>query len=183
MVNGSISTYGFARLLACLSQCCFHTHTDIHSIGLMLVPSIPLRYRCCFVSSPLQNMFVFTQTTIFIRLTEHLCRSKSKIDIMLSTLHMIVFTLSSHTRNQTTDDRKKFKREHTPHCTTDNIAQSSNSLPISVTLYSVFPKRGSVVYARNSQFCLHILVQPKIELFLRSLFFVLLLLFFRKKTV
>lgn len=127
-----------ACLLACHNAA--FTHTNIHSIGLMLVPSIPLRYRCCFVSSPLQNMFVFTQTTIFIRLTEHLCRSKSKIDIMLSTLHMIVFTLSSHTRNQTTDDRKKFKREHTPHCTTDNIAQSSNSLPISVTLYSVFAK-------------------------------------------
>lgn len=105
---------------ACLLACHNAAFTHTNSIGLMLVPSIPLRYRCCFVSSPLQNMFVFTQTTIFIRLTEHLCRSKSKIDIMLSTLHMIVFTLSSHTRNQTTDDRKKFKREHTPHCTTDN---------------------------------------------------------------
>lgn len=136
MVNGSISTYGFACLPACLSH-----NAALSHIGLMLVPSIPLP-RCCFASFPLQNMFVFTQTTIFIRLTEHLCRSKSKIDIMLSTLHMIVFTLSSHTQNQTTrTEKSSIESIHHTLYDRQHITQSSNSLPISVALHSVFPKR------------------------------------------
>lgn len=115
MVNGSISTYGFACLLA--SQYSL-THMHIDRANAYAVDVVC--FCCCFslsLSFSLRNMFVFTQTTIFIRLTEHLCRSKSKIDIMLSTLHMIVFTLSSHTRQPR---EKKFSREHTPHRTTDN---------------------------------------------------------------
>lgn len=95
MVNGSISSYGFARLP-------YNTHRA-NACVIVAVASLSL-------SISLRNMFVFTQTTIFIRLTEHLCRSKSKIDIMLSTLHMIVFTLSSHTLE---NEEKKFNREHT----------------------------------------------------------------------
>lgn len=83
-----------------------HIHFISYGLIAVIASTIWLDIRPCFG--------VHTNDH-FIRLTEHLCRS-SKIDIMLSTLHMIVFTLSS-LRNpdasewrQTERDREKQNR-------------------------------------------------------------------------
>lgn len=71
-----------------------HIHFIIWDLCLSFSLSLHQCCCCCLGYNRTRVQCVHTNDH-FIRLTEHLCRS-SKIDIMLSTLHMIVFTLSSH---------------------------------------------------------------------------------------